>query len=64
MDGRKIIYLKADQDNHFLPMPQENIQGDIIYLCSPNNPTGAAYSKAQLKEWVDFALSHNSLILF
>ena len=64
MDGRKITYLKADQENHFLPMPREDIQGDIIYLCSPNNPTGAAYSKEQLKKWVDFALSHHSLILF
>lgn len=64
MDGRKITYLKAEQDNHFLPMPTPELQGDIIYLCSPNNPTGAVYNRAQLKEWVDFALAHQSLILF
>lgn len=45
-------------------MPDKNLNADIIYICSPNNPTGAAYTREQLKVWVDFALNHNSLILF
>ena len=64
MAGRKIFYASANEENHFLPMPDENLVGDIIYLCSPNNPTGAVYSKEQLAEWVAFAKEHDSLILF
>ncbi|MGI5959245.1 MAG: LL-diaminopimelate aminotransferase [Massiliimalia sp.] len=64
MDGRKIIFLKAEQKNGFLPLPQSDTEGDIIYLCSPNNPTGAVYNREQLTQWVEFALSHHSLILF
>ena len=62
--GRKIIYLDANADNNFLPMPDENVHADIIYLCSPNNPTGAVYNKEQLKIWVDYALKNDSVILF
>ncbi|MBO4927719.1 MAG: LL-diaminopimelate aminotransferase [Clostridiales bacterium] len=64
MAGRKIIKLQANFENGFLPMPSEDLEADIIYLCSPNNPTGAAYTKAQLQEWVDFANSRGSVILF
>ncbi len=64
MNGRKIIYLDANADNNFLPMPDENVHADIIYLCSPNNPTGAVYNKEQLKIWVDYALKNDSVILF
>ena len=64
MAGRKIIYLNACMENKFLPMPEQDLKADIIYLCSPNNPTGAAYSKAQLKEWVRFALENDSVILY
>lgn len=64
MAGRKIIYSNANADNGFLPMPDLSVDADIIYLCSPNNPTGAAYSKQQLKKWVDYALSKNAVILF
>lgn len=64
MDGRKVSYLKADETNGFLPMPDDSLVGDIIYLCSPNNPTGAAYNKDQLAEWVSFAKKHGSVILF
>ena len=45
-------------------MPDKNVRADIIYLCSPNNPTGACYTKAQLEEWVAYALENNALILF
>lgn len=64
MAGRKIIYADANETNGFLPLPDENTIADIIYICSPNNPTGAVYNKDQLKKWVDFANDHGSLILF
>ena len=64
MDGRKIIYSSASEDNGFLPMPDKSVSADIIYLCSPNNPTGAVYNKEQLKAWVDYALENGAVILF
>ena len=64
MAGRKIIYANATAGNGFLPMPESNVHADIIYICSPNNPTGAAYSKSQLKEWVDYANKNNAIILY
>ena len=64
MAGRKVVFVNANGDNEFLPMPDENVKADIIYLCSPNNPTGAVYNKEQLKKWVDYALSNNAIILF
>ncbi len=63
-DGRKIIYGKASEENGFLPMPEADVHADIIYICSPNNPTGAAYNRAQLKEWVDYAIAHDAIILY
>ncbi|HKM05040.1 MAG TPA: LL-diaminopimelate aminotransferase [Lachnospiraceae bacterium] len=64
MNGRNITYINATIENNFLPMPDKNLHVDIIYLCSPNNPTGAAYNKEQLKEWVDYALANDAIILF
>lgn len=64
MQGRKIEFLEANEENDFLPMPDFNTKADIIYLCSPNNPTGAVYNKEQLKKWVDYALKNNAVILF
>ncbi len=64
MDGRKIQYINANKDNGFLPLPDENIKADIIYLCSPNNPTGAVYNHEQLKKWVDYAIENKAVILF
>ncbi len=64
MAGRKVVFANANGDNEFLPMPDENVKADIIYLCSPNNPTGAVYNKEQLKKWVDYALLNNAIILF
>ncbi len=64
MSGRRILYAAATEENGFLPMPDESVHADIIYLCSPNNPTGAAYTKAQLKEWVDYAKRHDAVILY
>lgn len=64
MAGRKIKYIDANKENDFLPLPTEKDKADIIYLCSPNNPTGAVYNHEQLKAWVDFAIKHDSIILF
>lgn len=64
MNGRKITYLDANAENQFLPMPDRNVHADIIYICSPNNPTGAAYNREQLKEWVDYALANHAVILY
>ena len=64
MDGRKIIYMDANEKNGFLPLPDETVSADIIYICSPNNPTGAVYDRDQLKKWVDYALKNNAVILF
>lgn len=65
MNGRKITLIKGGKENGFLPMP-DGITGEglIIYICSPNNPTGAVYTREQLKVWVDFALKTGSLIIF
>lgn len=64
MAGRKIIYANANAENGFLPMPDYGVNADLIYICSPNNPTGAAYTKAQLKEWVDYANKKGAVILY
>ena len=64
MNGRNVTYIDANVDNNFLPMPDHKVHADIIYICSPNNPTGAAYNKEQLKEWVDYALANEAIILF
>ena len=64
MAGRKIIYIDANAENNFLPLPDKSVKADIIYLCSPNNPTGAVYNKEQLKAWIDYANENKSVILF
>lgn len=64
MAGRNIVHLSSGKENGFLPTPNEDIKADIIYICSPNNPTGAVFSKEQLKCWVDFANENGSIILF
>ncbi len=62
--GRKIIHLPSSEKDGFTPEPDETKVADIIYICSPNNPTGAVYTKEKLKKWVDFANRHGSVILF
>ncbi len=64
MSGRKIIYSNANKENNFVSMPEENVKADIIYLCSPNNPTGTAYTKEQLKIWVDYANKNDAIIIY
>ncbi|MGN0596091.1 MAG: LL-diaminopimelate aminotransferase, partial [Ruminiclostridium sp.] len=64
MGGRKIIYADSNESNGFAAMPDRGVHADIIYLCSPNNPTGSVYTKAQLKEWVDYAKANDAVIIF
>lgn len=64
MAGREVIYADSNESNGFAAMPDQNVHADIIYLCSPNNPTGSVYTKAQLKEWVDYALKNEAVIIF
>ena len=67
MDGRKVSFLNANEGNNFLPMPEDlgtTEKVDILYLCSPNNPTGACYNKEQLQVWVDFANEQGAVIFF
>lgn len=61
----KIIYMNATEKNNFTPLPEELEKvPDLIYICSPNNPTGVAMNAENLKKWVDFAKQHKSIILF
>ena len=62
--GRKIIHLASGEENGFLPEPSEEAEADILYICSPNNPTGAVFSRNQLQAWVDFAGEIGAVILF
>lgn len=63
--GHRIERLSAGQENGFLPLPSEQLpEVSLIYLCSPNNPTGAAFSRAQLRQWVEFANARGAVILF
>lgn len=64
MDGRKISYVNAVKENNYLPLPDDSCNADIIYICSPNNPCGAAYTREMLEQWVDFANKRNAVILF
>ncbi len=64
MSGRKIIYAMSSEENGFLPLPAPEYRADIIYLCSPNNPTGAVYDREGLMKWVRFAQENNAILLF
>jgi LL-diaminopimelate aminotransferase len=66
MNGRKVSFVAGNKENDFLPLPpaDTDIEPSVIYICSPNNPTGAVYSREGLTAWVDFALKTGSLIIF
>ncbi|MCM1404250.1 MAG: LL-diaminopimelate aminotransferase [Prevotella sp.] len=64
MLGRQPQFFRATAENGFLPLPDESITADIIYLCNPANPTGACYHRAQLQQWVNFARSHQAVIIY
>lgn len=65
MSGHKVKFIAGNRENGFLPMP-DGIERRpyVIYLCSPNNPTGAVYNRDSLKKWIDFANDTGSLIIF
>ena len=58
-----LVYLPCTAQNGFVPEPPKE-HADVIYLCSPNNPTGAAATRAQLEAWVKYALANQAIILF
>ena len=64
MAGHRIVHMPSGRENGFVPDPDESIDADLIYICSPNNPTGAVFSREQLKRWVDYANTKGAVILF
>ena len=64
MAGREIIFAGSNKENGFTAMPDYSVKADIIYLCSPNNPTGSAFSYDQLKAWVDYANKNDAIIIY
>ncbi|MDR1754560.1 MAG: LL-diaminopimelate aminotransferase [Eubacterium sp.] len=64
MGGRNIVLMDSNEQNGFAAMPDYGVKSDIIYLCSPNNPTGSVYTKEQLQAWVDYANKTEAIIIF
>ncbi|MBR2810813.1 MAG: LL-diaminopimelate aminotransferase [Solobacterium sp.] len=64
MDGREVICLDASPENDFLPLPPVTEVQALIYLCSPDNPTGSVCTRACLEQWVSYAARTGSVILF
>ncbi len=64
MNGRKVIYADSNEGNGFAAMPDDGVHADLIYLCSPNNPTGSAYNEQQIKAWIDYALKNKAIIIY
>lgn len=62
--GRPIVYVQGTPENGFLPPPPTDVQADLIYLSSPTNPTGAAYDRAGLTAWVEYANANEAVILY
>ena len=64
MAGRKIIKVPCTEENNFIPQVPQNVKADIIYLCSPNNPTGSVMTKNDLQSWVNYAIKQKAIIIF
>ena len=64
MAGRRVLFSCGTKENGFRPMPDRNVQTDLIYLCSPNNPTGAVYSRAELQAWVNYAHEQHAILIY
>ena len=63
ISGRTLVYMKCNEENSFIPaLPKE--KADLIYICSPNNPTGAVFTKKDLKVFVDYALKNKAILIF
>ncbi|MGN0593193.1 MAG: LL-diaminopimelate aminotransferase [Ruminococcus sp.] len=64
MSGRTVLYADSNEENGFAAMPDYAVHADLIYLCSPNNPTGSVYTKEQLAVWVDYAKKNQAIIIY
>ena len=64
MDGNKVIAMESGKANGFLPMPNSALSADLIYICSPANPTGAVYNRQQFENWVEYAIANDAIIIF
>lgn len=64
MAGHKLIHFPSSRADEFTPLPDDGIEADLIYICSPNNPTGAVYDRAGLQAWVDYANRKGAVIIF
>ncbi len=64
MNGNEVVFVDSTEENGFAAMPDESVRADLIYLCSPNNPTGSVYNKQQLEEWVKYALKNDAVIIY
>ncbi len=64
MSGRKVIYANSNEENGFAAMPDDSVKCDLIYLCSPNNPTGSVYTREQLAQWIAYAKKNNAVIIY
>lgn len=64
MNGRKVIYADCTEENGFCAVPDYSVNADLIYLCSPNNPTGSAFNREQLKAWIDYATEKKAIIIY
>lgn len=62
--GHRLIHLPADSSCGFAPLPDDSLPADIIYICSPNNPTGAVFTREKLQAWVDYANACGAVIIF
>ena len=60
----RLVYMPCVKENGFIPMPEEGLQADMVYLCFPNNPTGAMATREQLQAWVDWANRKGSVLLY
>lgn len=64
MAGHRIVHIPSGEENDFCPLPDPDVKADLIYICSPNNPTGAVFNREKLKNWVDYANKNDAVIIF
>ena len=64
ISGNTVLHLPSSADDGFAPLPDPSIDADVVYLCSPNNPTGAVYSREKLEAWVAWAQEKQAVIIF
>ena len=62
--GHRLIHYPSSSEDGFAPLPDDQVKADLIYICSPNNPTGAVFSREKLKAWIDYANRNDSVIIF